>query len=63
MNNFDVIMSVCVLQKLEKQCFMDQFCSFLSRNKSVLSIKIGSRTGKTNDFSSPGCDPSLELSH
>ena len=33
---------------------MDRFFSFLSRNKSVFSFKNRSRTGKTEDFSSPG---------
>ena len=33
---------------------MDQFFSFSSRNKSVLSFKIRPRTGKTKDFSSRG---------
>ena len=56
-------MSVCVLQNLEKYSFMDRFFSFLSRNKSVFSFKNRSGTGKTGDFSSPGCDPSLGLSH
>ena len=32
---------------------MDRFFSFLSRNKSVFSFKNRSRTGKTDDFSSP----------
>ena len=55
-------MSVCVLQNLEKYSFMDRFFSFLSRNKSVFSFKNRSRTSKTDDFSSPVCDPSIELS-
>ena len=33
---------------------MDRFFSFLFRNKSVFSFKNRSRTGKTDDFSSPG---------
>ena len=32
---------------------MDRFFSFLSRNKSVFSFKNRSRTGKTDNFSSP----------
>ena len=39
---------------LKIQSFMDRFFSFLSRNKSVFSFKNRSRTGKTDDFSSPG---------
>ena len=35
---------------------MDRFFSFLSRNKSVSSFKNRSRTGKTDDFSSPGAE-------
>ena len=34
--------------------FMDLFFSFLSSNKSVFSFKNRYRTGKTDDFSSPG---------
>ena len=33
---------------------MDRLFSFLLRNKSVFSFKNRSRTGKTDDFSSPG---------
>ena len=36
---------------------MDRFFSFLSRNKSVFSLKNPSRTGKTDDF----CSPVLKL--
>ena len=32
---------------------MDQFFSFLSRNKSVIKFKIQSKTGNTDAFSSP----------
>ena len=35
---------------------MDRFFSFLSRNKSVFSFKNRSKTGKTDDFSSPAVD-------
>ena len=52
-------MSVCVLQNLEKDSFMDRFFSFLSRNKSVFSFKNRSRTGKTDDFSSPDAEAFL----
>ena len=38
------------------QRFMDRFFSLLSRNKSVFSIKNWSRTGKTDNFSSPDVD-------
>ena len=41
---------------------MDRFFSS-SSNKLVFSFKNRSRTGKTDDLSSPGCDPSLEPSH
>ena len=33
---------------------MDRFFCFLLRTKSVLRLKNRSRTGKTDDFSSPG---------
>ena len=45
-------MSVCVLQNFEKTKFYGLIFSFLSRYKLVLSFKILSRTGKTDDFSS-----------
>ena len=35
---------------------MDRFFSFLSRDKSVFSLKNRSRTGKTDDFSSPASE-------
>ena len=47
------IVSLCFAKILRIQSFMDRFFSFLSRNKSVLSFKSRSRTGKTEDFSSP----------
>ena len=37
----------------KKRIFMDRFFCFLLRTKSVLRLKNGSRTGKTDDFSSP----------
>ena len=40
---------------------MDRFFSFLSRNKSVFSLKNRSRTGKTDDFSSPAVNMSYLL--
>ena len=56
MNNSDSSKCQSVYCKILKiQSFMDQFFSFLSRNKSVFSFKNRSRTGKTYDFSSPGC--------
>ena len=38
----------------KKRIFMDRFFLFLLRTKSVLRLKNLSRTGKTDDFSSPG---------
>ena len=38
----------------KKRIFMDRFFCFLLRTKSVLRLKNRSRTGKTDDFSSPG---------
>ena len=46
--------SLCIAKSWAIQGFMDRFFSFLSRNKSVFSFKNRSRTGKTDDFSSPG---------
>ena len=40
----------------KKRTFMDRFFCFLLRTKSVLRLKNRSRTGKTDDFSSPDCD-------
>ena len=37
----------------KKRNFMDRFFCFLLRTKSVLRLKNRSRTGKTDDFSSP----------
>ena len=44
---------------------MDRFFCFLLRTKSVLRLKNRSRTGKTDDFSSPGSGAgiSLDLEH
>ena len=39
----------------KKRIFMDRFFCFLLRTKSVLRLKNRSRTGKTDDFSSPVC--------
>ena len=51
--------SLCIAKSWEIQGFMDRFFSFLSRNKSVFSFKNRSRTGKTDDFSSPAAEVSL----
>ena len=40
----------------KKRTFMDRFFCFLLRTKSVLRLKNRSRTGKTDDFSSPACN-------
>ena len=57
MNNSDGgNVSLCIAKSLEIQSFMDRFFSFLSRNKSVFNFKNRSRTGKTDDFSSPATD-------
>ena len=54
MNNSDNSQFQSVYCKILKiQGFMDRFFTFLSRNKSVFSLKNRSRTGITDDFSSP----------
>ena len=45
----------------KKRIFMDRFFCFLLRTKSVLRLKNRSRTGKTDDFSSPAFNH-MELS-
>ena len=47
-------MSVCVLQNLEKyRVLWTDFLASCREIKSVFSLKNRSRTGKTDDFSSP----------
>ena len=57
-NNSDSSQCQSVFCKILKiWSFMDRFFRFLSRNKSVFSLKNRSRTSKTDDFSSPGLAP------
>ena len=63
-NNSDSSQCQSVYCKILKiQSFMDRFYTFLTRNKSVFSFKNRSRTGKTDDFSSPDPDMTLDVYH